>query len=394
MKARSGFWGGSLLAIALFAHGASLAGCHKSQASAQPGDQPPPGEVWLTEQQVLDAKIQTAAFEEHNVDDTILTSGKVTFDDIRVSHVYSPVTGRVTKIDAQLGQAVKKGDELAVIESPDIGSASADLGKAQADVIAAEHNYKRQKELYESHATSEKDLEESEDNWRKAKAELDRAQQKAYLLRAGGTNFVSQQYTLRAGLDGDVIGRNVSPNIEVQGQYVGGTAIELFTVADLSKVWVYADIFEMDLARVKVGSKVKVNVVTYPNRVFVGEVDYVSGMLDKDTRTAKVRCTFDNCGTVPGVCDKLLKPEMYATVAIAVDVRTALAIPRESLLRLGDSTVVFVEVGRTKDNRIRYERRPVTVDEGEGSPWLPVSHGLEKGEKLVTNGAVLLSGML
>ena len=122
---------------------AGAGGCHKSEASQPPPEKVPAGEVWLTNQQVTEAKIEEKPLEERDVDDTIITSGKVTFDDVRVQHVYSPVTGRVVKIDAQLGQAVKKGDALASIESPDIGSASADLGKASADLIAAEHDYKR-----------------------------------------------------------------------------------------------------------------------------------------------------------------------------------------------------------------------------------------------------------
>jgi membrane fusion protein, heavy metal efflux system len=366
--------------------GASPA-CHKSQASSpDQGPKIPNGEVWLTTEQVKEAKLEVEPLDEQDVDDTILTSGKVTFDDLKVSHVFSPVSGRVTKIDAQLGQHVTKGDALATIASPEIGAVSADLGKAQADMIAAEHDFKRQKELFESHATSQKDLEISEDNFRKARAELERAKQKAYLLQGGG-GTVTQGYTLKAALDGDVIARNIAPGAEVQGQYGGGTAIELFTIGELDKVWVLADIFEMDLARVKVGARVVVKIVTYPGKTFEGKVDYVAGMLDPVTRTARVRCIFDNP-------EKLLKPEMYATVQISVDERKALAIPRSALLRLGDSTVVFVELGESSDQRIRYERRPITIDETEGSPWLPVTHGLDRGNKVVVSGAVLLSGML
>jgi cobalt-zinc-cadmium efflux system membrane fusion protein len=367
----------------------TVGGCHKSQASEPEPPKAAAGEVWLTPEQVKEAKIETAAVADQNVDDTILTSGRVTFDDSRVSHVFSPVSGRVAKIDAQLGQRVKKGQPLATVESPDIGLASADLGKAQADLVAAEHDFGRQKDLFASHATSQKELEQSEDNFHKAKAELDRAKQKASLFRTGGgtVNTVSQGYTLLSGIDGEVIARNVSPGMEIQGQYGGGGAVELFTIGELDKVWVLADVFEMDLARVKVGSKAIVKAVAYSGRVFEGRVDWVSGMLDPVSRTAKVRCTFENP-------EKLLKPEMYATIQISVDEKKALAVPRSSVLRLGDSTVVFVQSGQTPDGRVKFERLPVTVDEGEGSPWLPVSHGLEAGTTIVTNGAILLSGML
>src|SRR5207248_5152243 len=105
-----------------------------------------------------------------------------TFDDLRVFHAFSPVTGRVVRIDAQPGQRVKKGQSLAVIESPDVGNAFSDLAKAHADLTAAEHDYKRQKELFDAHAASQKDYEAALDNYQKAKAELSRAQKKASLL--------------------------------------------------------------------------------------------------------------------------------------------------------------------------------------------------------------------
>jgi multidrug efflux pump subunit AcrA (membrane-fusion protein) len=90
----------------------------------------------------------------------------------------------------------------------------------------------------------------------------------------------------------------------------------------------------------------------------------------------------------------MLRPEMYATVEITVDERRALAIPRSALLRLGDATVVFLETGAAPDGRTKFERVPLTVDEGESSRWLPVLQGLEPGSRVVTAGAVLLSGML
>ena len=212
-----------LVAAAIAAGGA--AGCHHETtegAAAATGPQPPPGEAWLTQDQIAQAHITIAPVEEQDVDDTILSSGRVTFDDQRVAHIYSPVTGRVQRIDANLGQRVKKGQSLAVITSPDIGQVSSDLGKADADLIAAEHDFNRKKELYEAHAASQADYETAEDNFRKAKAEKDRAVQKAFLLKTGGVDAVSQGYTLTSPIEGEVIARSLSPGIEVQGQYGGG----------------------------------------------------------------------------------------------------------------------------------------------------------------------------
>ncbi len=367
--------------------GAIGAGCQKSQASTEPvGPQPPTGQVWLTPAQVSDAKIEVQTVALHDVDDTILTSGRVTLDDLRSGHVFSAVTGRVVKINAQLGEHVKKGAALAVIESPDIGSAVSDVHKAEADLIAAEHDYKRKKDLFEQKAGSAAELETAEDTFRRAKAEIERARQKAYLLRTGSVDSVTQTYTLTSPIDGEILQRNISPGVEVQGQYSGGANQELFTIGEIDKVWVIGDLYEMDLARVRVGAPAKVTVVAYKNKVFEGRVDWVSGMLDPNTRTAKVRCTFDNP-------DRLLRPEMYATVQVSVDQKRALAIPRSALLRLGEYKVVFIEVGEGQ-GQLRFERVPVEVDEGESSTWLEITHGLEPGQKVVVAGAILLSQKL
>jgi cobalt-zinc-cadmium efflux system membrane fusion protein len=361
--------------------------CHKSQAATEPvGPQPPSGQVWLTPTQVNDAKIELQTVDEHDVDDTILTSGRVTLDDSRSAHVFSPVTGRVVKISAQLGQHVKKGDALAVIESPDIGNAVSDVHKAEADVVAAEHDYKRKKDLFEQKAGSAAELETAEDNWHRAKAEIERARQKAYLFRAGNVDSVTQTYTLSAPIEGDVLVRNITPGIEVQGQYSGGTTPELFTIGELDQVWVLGDLYEMDIARVHVGSPAAVTVIAYKDKVYQGQVDWVSEVLDPSTRTAKVRCTFANP-------EGALRPEMYATMQISVDQKRALAIPRSALLRLGEYKVVFIEVGEGQ-GRAQFERVPVDVDEGESSPWLEVKHGLEPGQKVVVSGAILLSQKL
>jgi cobalt-zinc-cadmium efflux system membrane fusion protein len=297
--------------------------------------------------------------------------------------VFSPVTGRVVRIDAQLGERVRKGDPLAVLESPDVGSAVSDMHKAEADRIAAEHDVKRKKALFEQKAGSAADLEASNDTYRKAQAEFERAEQKAFLLRNGSADSVTQRYTLSSPVDGEVLVRNINPGVEVQGQYSGGATVELFTIGEIDRVWVLGDLYEMDLARVHVGDPAKVTLIAYPGKVFGGNVDWVSGALDPNTRTAKVRCSFDNA-------EKMLRPLMYATVQISVEREKTLAVPRNALLRLGEEIVAFVDVDETAD-RVRFQRVVVDVDEDESSPWLVVRSGLQSGQKIVVNGAILLS---
>jgi cobalt-zinc-cadmium efflux system membrane fusion protein len=379
--------------IVLLAGGVS---CHASQAAPEAANgSSHPGQVWLTPAEVANDKIEVAAAGEQVVDDTILTSGTITLDDLRTAHVYSPVTGRVVKVAAQLGQRVKKGDALAVIESPDVGSATSDTHKAEADLIAAEHDLKRKQDLFAQSAAAAADVEASEDAERNAKAELERARQKQFLLRNGNVDSVAQTYTLVSPIDGEVLLWNVGPGMEVQGQYTGGANApttgslattanpgELFTVGELDKVWVLGDLYEIDLPRVHVGAPAKVTTVTYPGQVFEGTVDWISGGLDPNTRTAKVRCTFENP-------DRKLRPMMYSTVRISVDQKKALAIPRSAVVKLGEYKVVFVEVGES-EGQVRFERLPVDVDENDETPYVAVRHGVEPGQKVVYNGTAAL----
>jgi len=361
--------------------GCKEASGHTSNESALPS-----GEVALSLDEIRAGSIVVEPTSDQEIDDTLVTSGRVTFEDIKVGHVFSPVTGRVARIDVELGARVKAGQTLAVIQSPDVSQASSDVAKADADLIAAEHAMQREKDLLEKNATSQKDYEAAEDAYRQARAEKQRAAQKAFLLRAGSIDRVTQGYSLVSPLDGEVLARNLSLGTEVQGQYSGGTQ-ELFTVGELDEVWVLADIYEIDLARVQAGAKCVVRTVAYRDKTFEGKVDWVAGMLDPTTRTAKVRCTFANV-------DRLLKPDMYATATISVASRNALALPKTAVLHLGPQTVVFLDRGPGPDGKHDFERVPVAVDEALGGRWLPVLHGLNPGDNVVTQGAEALESRI
>ena len=166
-------------------------GC-QHPSTADPADSQPEDEVWLTADQISKSSVKTAQPRMESLPQFITVGGKVAFDDLRVAHVISPVTGRISRTIALPGEHVKKGSPLLAIASPDVGSAVSDLVKAQADVNAALHDYNRQKALVAQSAGPERDLESAEDTYRKAKAEMDRAQKKAGLLQSGKIDSVTQ----------------------------------------------------------------------------------------------------------------------------------------------------------------------------------------------------------
>jgi cobalt-zinc-cadmium efflux system membrane fusion protein len=352
-------------------------------------DGPPPasGEAQISKDQFQKAAMVTKLVVEEDVGDTLVSSGRVTFDDARVTHVFSPVNGRILKVLAQPGERLERGAPLVVMASPDIGQAFSDYVKAKADLAAAQSEFQRQKELFAAHAGAQRDLEAAEDNYRKAQAELDRAHQKIVLLAPDAQDRVTQDYVLRAPIAGEVVARTVNPGVEVQGQYSGGTAVELFTIGELDRVWVLADVYEVDLPKVKKGATVTVKVVSYPDKVFRGTVDWISGALDPTSHTSKVRCSIANP-------DRELRAEMYATVAIGLKTHRSVAVPRTAVLRLGDQSVVFVRKGETSHGALRFERRRVEIKESVGAANVEVTSGLSSGEEVVTSGAILLVGLV
>ena len=364
-----------------------LAGCHRDEGPPAPAAQPPAGEAWLSAKQMDEAHIVVSTVAEGPVASTIVATGRVTFDDQHVTHVFSPLTGRVVRLLAEPGGRVAKGTPLAALASPDLEQAFSDLRKAEADFVAAERERSRQKKLVEAHAGAQRDLEAAESGFRKAGAELERARGKVLVLGPNPEGAVTQEYLLRAPIAGEVITRTVNPGAEVQGQYSGGNAVELFTIGKLDPVWVLGDVYEVDLPRIKRGTPAAVRVVGYPDRVFQGTVDWISDTFDPASRTAKVRCSLPNP-------DHALRPEMYASLSLAVEGRRALAVPRTAVLRLGDQTVVFASKGRTPQGQFAFERRPVTVDEVSGGDYVAVVRGLRAGERVVTTGSILLAGMV
>ena len=364
------------------------AGCNR-HAGASAAAAPPPGEVLLAPEKMRAAGITVAVVAEQELGRLLAASGRVTFDDQRVTHVFSPVNGRVTRLLAMPGQRVRKGEALATIESPDLGSAASDDAKAQAALAQAEREHQRQKELYAAHASAERDLEAAEAAARQARAELERAGKRLQMLSGGAARpgQITQLFVLRAPIAGEVIARTANPGVEVQGQYSGGTAVELFTIGELDRVWVQADVFEVDLGRVRVGAPVEVEVVSYPGRKFGGQVEWISGAVDPATRTAKVRCALANP-------DRALKPEMYVSAAITVPGRRALAVPRAAVLRQGEQTVVFRQIGRAPHGEVRFERWPVKIDDEGSDAMVPVLQGLAPGDRVVAAGGILLLGMV
>jgi membrane fusion protein, heavy metal efflux system len=363
------------------------AGCHRLDTRPQESAIQFEGKIVMSLEQSQAAHLEYGSASVRILPKTIQVSGRVTFDDQRLVHMFSPLTGRVTRVCAGLGQSVRAGDKLAEIISPDLGQFSSDLDKAKADYTAAEHEYKRQQELDALQAGAKRDLEAAEDNFRKAKAEMERALEKTKMLDAGSVDRTTQAYTFRSPIDGEIVGRAISPGTEVIGLYSGGgTPVELFTIGNLDPIWLLADIYEQDLPSIRKGEQIHIKVVAYPDEDFQARIDWIATSLDPQTRTLRIRCVIRNEA-------RHLRPEMYATVSIPTGGSKVLTVPREALLRLGQQYVVFVRL-QDSSGKFRFEQRPVQVDEDPDlvhGEYAAIGRGVSDGETVVTTGALLLS---
>lgn len=311
----------------------------------------------------------------------VLISGKIQYQEDRVSKVSSPVAGRAAQILSKLGERVSEGAPLMVIESAEAASASADFLRARSEAAYSERAFHLAEELFENKAASQKDLQQAKNDYLKTAAELNRARSRLLSLSLDpdrvdvAANPSSRAlFELKAPISGVVVEKNIT-----RGQAVGADPAQtLFTVADLSTVDFVGQLFEKDVARIALNEEVSVTVDAYPNERFLGRVRYIGAQVDPSSRTIQVR------GEVRNPAGRL-KPEMFARIAI----RTAseekiLTVPQSALVEEGGKNYLFV-VGPDQT----FDRRSVALGPQWG-PEVQVLEGLKRGDRVVINGALLL----
>jgi cobalt-zinc-cadmium efflux system membrane fusion protein len=331
----------------------------------------------------------------------IPATGKVLVPEDRVAVIGPVNAGRIVRLFAGQGSRVQKGQKLADLESADIDQAEADYLKALADyenarrssvaeIRLAQENYDRTKLLYEKTITAGKNLQTAEHDLEVAKAAgessvngakatLTAARRHLLILGLSSSTIdslpkkpdLAAVFSLNSPIAGTVIERNATVGASV------GTDSNLFKIIDLSRVWIDANVFEKDLARVRMGQEVKVNLPALPGSTYTGRVILIDSVVDPETRTIKVRTEVANP-------DSRLKPDMFANVEIVTDLnRSAISVPQTAVLNDGGKTVVFVAEGNG------YQKREVHTGIQNGDR-LEIVEGLSPGEKVVVKGNYLL----
>jgi len=329
-------------------------------------------------------QVETTLVEFGSSRQGLTLSGKVAYGEDRYSRISSPLRGRVVEVRAHLGDRVKMGDILLVVDSPDIAQSYSDYVKEESELQYDTRAYELAKDLYENKAMALNDLKQAENQLVKARAEFRRAKERLLSLRVAAEELeeppdkqqITSRFEMKSPLTGIVVERAVTP-----GQSVTGDSDPvLFTIADLDLLQVVADVYEQDLGLVREGQSAMVKVVAYPDMEFPAKVTAVGDLVDPVTRTIKVRAQVNNKS-------RKLKPEMFARLQLDVsDAAKFLTVPREAVLEVDGKQFVYV-----LEDEHRYVKREVKT--ANISPdQLRILDGLTQGERIVTRGAVLIKG--
>lgn len=319
------------------------------------------------------AMIQSQIISASSVPLTEPLSARIAYDEDVTARIGVGISGRIVALKAGTGDTVKVGQVLADIDSPDFGTALADLNKARADEERKRQVLERAKDLVPGEAIAAKDFEAARADYVQSQAEVARAEQRLKNLNPHGLLVLGQRIGLTSPLNGVVTERTATPALEVNP----GMPAPLFVVTDPRRLWLLIDLPEKLLRRVKLGSAVAVESEAYPDERFNAKVSQLGQVVDPNTRRVVVRARLDNSAA------KLL-PEMFVRASISQDSGSGVPVPNSAIVNRGVYSYVFVQSSAGE-----FHRRTVKLLT-HGSVVSFVGEGLKGGEGVVTTGALLL----
>jgi len=300
----------------------------------------------------------------------VTANGTVNPDVTRSIHVTSLGAGRVVELRARLGDFVKKGQTLLVISSPDLAAAMADYQKARADEMLSHKALDRAQLLYDRGAAAAKDLETAQDAEAKATVDVSTAEHRVRILGAD-PDHPSPLIDVRAPVSGTSVEQNVAG---FEGVKSLDNSPSLFTIADLSEVWLVADVFENDLGQIHLGDLAEIHLNAFSERTFHAKVGDISRVLDPNTRSAKVRIVLANS-------DGALRPGMFAVAKFRSRRLTdRVVVPSTAIMRLQDKDWIFRKQGDSRFRRVEIQADGLTPDGMQ-----EIRDGVKPGDEVVAN---------
>jgi cobalt-zinc-cadmium efflux system membrane fusion protein len=326
------------------------------------------------------AHLQVVAVEKTKLPRLLRLTGNATYNAFKTTPVFSAIGGPVHEILVAPGETVHAGQPLLTVNSPDYSAARSAYIKARDAAALADKIYNRAQDLYAHGAIAEADLQQAESARTQAQADKQSSED---ALRALGLNDpeavvknppkMTSQIPVIAPVGGEVVERLVGP-----GQLLQAGATQIFTISDMSQVWVLVNVYQSDLAVVHPGDSVDITTDSY-SEVFHGTISYIAPALDPTTRTLQARIVTNNPG-------KKLKKDMYVTATVqAGAIRDALTVPDAAVLRdTENQPFVYVQSGSNQ-----FARRLVKVADSQGGRT-QVTDGLKEGERVVGDGSLFL----
>jgi membrane fusion protein, heavy metal efflux system len=360
------------------------AGCHTRQvetvsSAAQQAPARPQAStavVQLAPESLRQIKVDEARGTD--MPQALTATGKVQFAEDRIARILPPVSGQVQQLRLQVGDRVHAGEVLFMLNSRDVAAAFAEHVSAHRDLELAQKTYAMTQDLFEHQASSKLSLQQAENELAKQTARLQQDEEVLHVLGVDMPESVDQsgivpRVPVRTPISGVVIERPVT-----EGQFVDTQAQPLLTIADLSTVWVLADVFEQNLRDISLGQRAAVTTTAYPDATFTARVAQVGNVVDPETHTVAVRFLVSNP-------DGRLKPGMFAAASLYLSGKgNVLTVP---------ATAVFTENGKSysyvQTSERTFTRREVSSTPDGGSR-VRVEAGLRSGERIVSDGVLLL----
>jgi cobalt-zinc-cadmium efflux system membrane fusion protein len=356
----------------------ALGGCKKIEADAAAQAPPKPNVVLAPDAALFSVdrpeQFPLAAAVQHATVSELVVTGTVTPDVSRNVPVVSLASGRVMAIQTRLGDTVQKGQLLMTIRSDDVSGGYANYKMAVADEVLARAQYERAGDLYQHGAIAQNDLQVSQDAEDKAKVAVDTAAEHLKLL-GNDPDKVNNMVEIFAPVSGVITDQEVTTGSLVQAYNTPYP----FTISDLSKTWVVCDVYENDLATVKLGDAADITLNAYPDRKFKGTVSNIGSIMDPNIRTAKVRIEVEN----PGI----MRLGMFVTATFRGQTQEMHTIvPASAILHMHDRDFVYVPSPDKKFRRVEIVGGDVLND---NVSLQEVKSGLQPGQQVVTNALVL-----
>ena len=324
-------------------------------------------------QQQPTAGLKVETVHTQSIGNALDLPGRVEADPANLVHIYAPLSGRLMNFTLVAGQEVRKGQTIGTLESGDVAQARSDFEKAHIEVLRADRALDRGKLMLAHEVMSQADYQELVAADDSAHSEQERAWQRIHEL-GFSENGTSDTTAITAPITGTVLDvETASGEMQRSLETTNGLA----TVANLDTVWVTGDLFENDLGKVHLRGPVDITFSAYPGETLHGTIANIGDALDPTTHAVKVRVVLANP-------DHTLKPDMFATLHIALPAKAMILVPQAAVLHNGAQTIVYVP---TSDNQ--YAEHAVQTGETRGDQVEIVS-GLNDGNRVVTEGAAFL----